>query len=273
MHLSPADAALFYKLMFGLQFSVSQQLKLLPAVKSLEAYSKVDQKAKISVRDRLYEHPDLIDAFVRENPTNLSDTELAIVAGWKNFVAGDFFLERYLKKYSIWLDGSSPTKVYGVLGITHSIEDTLHRSYLPLRVKGVLLPFKGQIIYDGLLAPYNISFGSGIRASLREEYLAAKQNNRIIESLEPLATPSTRKVAKPAHDWRNEIAEIVKLTSQLKGQNVPIQSEAFSLLKAAAELAQATVQQPDDLAAVERQQKKVQRALRKLETALERAES
>jgi hypothetical protein len=32
------------------------------------------------------------------------------------------------------------------------------------------------------------------------------------------------------------------------------------------------VQAPDDLAEVERQQKKVQRALRKLETALERAE-
>ena len=69
------------------------------------------------------------------------------------------------------------------------------------------------------------------------------------------------------------MAEIVKLTSQPKGQNVPIQSETFSLLKAAAELAQAAVQEPEDLNEVERQQKKVQRALRKLETVLGRRSS
>jgi hypothetical protein len=123
-----------------------------------------------------------------------------------------------------------------------------------------------------LLSTYNVIFGSGIKASLREEYLAAKQNGRIVESLDaPVALPSAKK-AKPARDWRTEVEAIVKLTSQLKGQNAPIQTEAFSLLKAAAELAQAAVQAPDDLAEVERQQKKVQRALRKLETALERAE-
>jgi hypothetical protein len=272
MYLSTADAALFYKLMFGLQFYVSQQLKLQPTIKSQEAYNKLDQPAKLAVRAALYEQPALIDAFVKKNPANLPDTELAIVASWQGFIAGDFFIERYLKKYSIWIGGESTTKVYGVLGITHSIEDVLHRSYLPMRVKSVLLPFKGQIIYDGLLSTYNVIFGSGIKASLREEYLAAKQNGRIVESLDaPVALPSAKK-AKPARDWRTEVEAIVKLTSQLKGQNAPIQTEAFSLLKAAAELAQAAVQAPDDLAEVERQQKKVQRALRKLETALERAE-
>ena len=38
-----------------------------------------------------------------------------------------------------------------------------------------LLPFKGQIIYDGLLSPYNIFFGSGIKSSLHEEYIKKQQ--------------------------------------------------------------------------------------------------
>jgi hypothetical protein len=271
MHLSPEDAALFYKLMFGLQFYVSQALKLQPAVKSAEAYAKLSQQDKLAARDALYKQPALIDAFVQTNPAGLSAAELALVSSWKQFVAGDFTIERYLKKYSIWIDDGSPPNVYGVLGITHSLEEIVPRARLPIRVKAVLLPFKGRIIYDGLLSGYNVFFGGGITSSLQEEYMTAKQNGRILESLEA-AAPPTRKAAKPARDWRNEMAEIVKLTSQLKGQNVPFQGEAFSLLKAAAELAQATVQQPDDLDEVEKQTKKVQRALRKLETALQRAE-
>jgi hypothetical protein len=272
MHLSPADAAVFFKLTFGLQFYVSQQLNLQPTVKSLEAYAKLGQQDKMPVRDAVYAHPELIDAFVQANPTGLAKDELALVTSWKQFVAGDFYIERYLKKYSIWIDDSTPAKVYGVLGITHGLEEIIPRARLPIRVKAVLLPFKGRIIYDGLLSGYNLFFGSGISSSLQEEYMTAKQNGRILETLEPSAVPPTRKAAKPARDWRNEMAEIVKLTGQLKGQNVPIQSEAFSLLKAAAELAQAAVQEPENLDEVERQQNKVERALRKLETALERAE-
>lgn len=131
------------------------------------------------------------------------------------------------------------------------------------------MPFKGQIIYDGLLIPYNILFGGGIKAELKEEYLAAKQNGRILETLTPTAAAPT---TKPRRDWREEIAAIVKLASQLKGQNVPVQSEAFALLKTVAELAQVAVQQADHQTELEKQRKKVQRALDKLEAVLYRME-
>jgi len=48
----------------------------------------------------------------------------------------------------------------------------------------VLLPWKGRIISDGLFTIYNISFGSGIRGSIRESYLQAKAAG-IITSLDP----------------------------------------------------------------------------------------
>lgn len=272
MYLAEADAALFYKLMFGLQFYVSQQLNLQPKAKTQEAYNKLDQQTKLKVRNEVYKHPDLIDAFVQENPANFSAEELAIVVEWKHFVAGDFFIERYLKKYSIWVGDGSPAKVYGVLGITQSIEEIIDRAYLPLRVQSVLLPFKGRIIYDGLLIPYNVLFGGGIKDELKEEYLAAKQNGRILETLTPTTAAPTASTAKSRRDWSAEITEIVTLTGQLKGQNVPVQSEAFGLLKAAAELAQLAVQQADHQTELDKQRKKVQRALDKLEAVLYRME-
>jgi len=273
MYLTEADAALFYKLMFSLQFYVSQQLNLQQKAKTQEAYNKLDQQTKLKVRNAVYEHPAMIDAFVKENPANFAAAELAIVAEWKHFVVGDFFIERYLKKYSIWIGGGSPAKVYGVLGISQPIEDFIDRSYLPLRVQSVLLPFKGQIIYDGLLIPYNILFGGGIKAELKEEYLAAKQNGRILETLMSTAAAAPiASAAKPRRDWSAEIAEIIKLTGQLKGQNVPVQSEAFGLLKAAAELAHLAVQETDHQTELEKQRKKVQRMLDKLAAVLYRME-
>ena len=57
------------------------------------------------------------------------------------------------------------------------------RSYLPVYIKTVLLPFKDKIIYDGLMQTYNIHFGGGIKRSLKETYMKAKQNGKIITSL------------------------------------------------------------------------------------------
>lgn len=184
MHLSVEDATLFYKLMFALQFDVSQQLNLAPRVTSQAAYNELDQKTKLVVRDALYEQPALIDRFVGENPAQLTTAELAIVASWQNFVAGDFYIERYVQQASIWIAAEPPANVYRVVGITQSLEEIIDRFDLPLRVSSVLLPFKGQIIYDGLLSTYKILFGTGVKSSLREEYRVAKQNGRIIESLE-----------------------------------------------------------------------------------------
>lgn len=183
MYLSPEDATLFYKLMFSLQCYVSQQCALEPTIASPEAYSKLAQQAKLVVRNALYAQPALIDRFVNENPFSFVDDALAIVASWKNFVAGNFYIERYLPHYSIWIATAPPANVYQVCGITHSLEEIIERVYLPLQVKAVLLPFKDQIIYDGFLSTYPTRLGGGLKVALRQEYMTAKEQGRILERL------------------------------------------------------------------------------------------
>ena len=91
---------------------------------------------------------DLIDAFVSENPFRLSEDELEIVRSWKDLVAGEFYVYRCLKKYTVFLTTGEPVVAYGVLSLTDSFEDLIgHR--LPHLCKTVLLPFKGRIVYDG----------------------------------------------------------------------------------------------------------------------------
>ena len=276
MKLSPQDATLYYKLLWPLQFYVNQQLKIIPDVESVEEYrGLLTQDEKLLVRDAMYENIHLLDAFVAENPAGFSADELAIVQSWKHFVAGQFFIERFLKKAAYLITAEGPSTVYAVFGLQDSIEEIFAYLKPPILVEAVLLPFKGHIIHDGLLQSSSIYFGSGIRESLKEIYMAAKQNGRIIESLEPgwpIAEERTNRQAVVEKDWRPAVEAIVKASKKLKGQGVPIQSEAFALLKASARLAQAAVDQSDDLDALWNEGKKVNRALRRLQTVLNRAE-
>ncbi len=102
--------------------------------------------------------------------------------------------------------------------------------------------------------------------------MAAKQNHRIIETLEPERQQKKPASRKPPGDWGPVVDELVKTTGKLKGGQSPVQGTAFSLLKASARLAQAAIHDPDDLDALRKLEASVRRALRRLETVLERAE-
>ena len=117
---------------------------------------------------------------------------MEIVASWKHALVGRFYIFRYLAKYTVFLSAAdSPNKAYGVLGLADPIEEVVG-PYLPVLVNAVLLPFKGQIIYDGLLAPYSISFGGGVRRMLNEDYNQAKEAFGIITSLPEGSQPPPR---------------------------------------------------------------------------------
>lgn len=269
MKLATTDADLFYKLMWRLQFYVNRQRQILADVASLEDYEDRSMEDKAPVRKALWENPELIDAYFAANPDGLSAEELAIVLKWKRFVRGNFQIFRFLKKHTIFIGEKS--QVYGVLGLHDSLEDMFWGRKPPIMVEAVLLPFKGKLVYDGMMGIYGVYFGGGIRSGLNEEYMTAKQNDRIITTLEPELDKPARKPKKPAKDWRPEVDALVKQTARMKG-GPAIQSSAFSLLRASADLAQATVHNPGDLDELWNLERRVRTNLSRLQTVLSRDE-
>lgn len=270
MNIAHEDSALFFRLMWEVQFYVNQKLDILPDVKSVEKYARLPSEEKIKARDALYQHPELLEAFVSENPAKLSSDELEIVKSWKRPVVGDFYVMRFLKKYVVFMSSAEPVQFYGVLGLYEPLEAVLGWQSPPIMVKAVLLPFKGRIIYDGLLMSYSIYFGPGFRGSFNESYQRAKQRGGIIENLDPGGVVVQPKPKKPARDWRPEVDSIVEMAEKLGRAENKVQSQAFSLLKASAKLAQATARAPADYDDVYEQGRRVSRALKQLQTALER---
>jgi hypothetical protein len=216
MLLSPQDVGLFFKLHRALMFFVNQRLKLLPDdISSPDEFSSLSPQVRLKVRDAFLNHTDLIRSFVDENPANLNDEELAIVRSWQHLVAGNFYVFRELKKYTVFLSTDKQAVAYGVLALSQPLEE-LVGPYLPVLTQTVLLPFKDMIVYDGLLSSYNISFGPGIRRNLNQDFKEAKARHGIVTSFPmsdeplPVKAPKPRPVPKPpSREEKDEAVSVI----------------------------------------------------------------
>lgn len=180
MKLSQEDVALFYDVFFKLVDYTNDRYQVVPGLKKTSGNDDVDPTAIMPVRDKLWENDDVINHIVSDNPFCFAEREMSLVASWGRRVVGDFHIYKHLKKYTVFMGNGS---LYGVIGIATSIEELFPSFALPRYSKAVLLPFEGKIIYDSLISTYNITYGSGIRKSLNEEYRELKSNSGIITTL------------------------------------------------------------------------------------------
>ncbi|MEI6065071.1 MAG: hypothetical protein WCQ26_10805, partial [Pseudanabaena sp. ELA748] len=133
---------------------------------------------------------------------------------------------------------------------------------------------QGRIIYDGLMQVYKVSFGGGIKRSLSETYLQAKQNNKIITTLERVKKSDRKAFVEVEQEniWINEIEQLKSLSKKLKGGEgqQAINSPVFSLVKASIALADKALLDASDIDALTKELQKVERAVRKVENTLDR---
>jgi hypothetical protein len=113
MQVTVEEGKLFYKLFSALLGYVNRKLDVVPEQFSESSeYTSLPPQTRGKVRDALFEHRELIDQFVAENPAGLSPEELEIVASWKHALVGRFYIFRYLKKHTIFLSERGPHNRY-----------------------------------------------------------------------------------------------------------------------------------------------------------------
>lgn len=192
--LAPDEVQLVFRLHGALMFYVNEQLQIVPGLSSPERVFALPPDSRRQVRDALVAHPELINAFVQENPASLPDEERQIVQSWQHFVAGSFFVFRHLKNYTVFLSEQQRI-AYGVLALHDPFESLVGPS-LPILTKAVLLPLRDKIVYDGLLVGFNVSFGGGVKRRLNETFKEAKERmGGIVTSLP--ATPRLKTKSEP----------------------------------------------------------------------------
>ena len=238
MNLTTAEADLYFDLMWKLHWYTNSEHQIVSSFKSPEIYSSESSiEDKMEVRQYLFNNIEsIVKSFTKKNPFNLVEEKLLIIHSWQKYIQGNFFIERLLKKYAIFIRQDSD-EVYGVLGLYESLSEVINKRNLPVCVQVILLPFQGKIIYDGLLQPYPLFFGSGITGELKQIYLEAKQNHQIIINLEQDFHPV--ETLTPIKDWNPEIKELIAKAKKLRGGSgqPAIYSPIFSLIKLSLDLA------------------------------------
>ena len=199
MILAAHETERFYRIWFAMLSYANRRLQLMRDLPVSPHQGSIDVQDAYKVATAVWADDALRHGFIKENPARLPPEDLALARSWDRRVAGDFYIFRFLKKYTVLIDQSEYARVYGVLGLVSPIEDVI-RGPLPILARMTLLPFDGRITYDGLLAPYNVYFGSGIRGNLNDIYRLANERGAIITSLEApaLASPqqSRAEIAK-----------------------------------------------------------------------------
>lgn len=174
MRLEQSDAELFYRLWFPLLDFVNSKYHVCPETEKIDQTTGVDACDAKVIADYLWSHTGVIEEYLEVS--KLPDEYAQVVAGWKRCKPGRYILERHLKRGSVFISAKDGT-VYIVKGLFSTWAEMLGES--PVLLDAVLIPFRGSIISDGLVVPYNIHFGKGATDDFKEVYMNAKRNQTI----------------------------------------------------------------------------------------------
>lgn len=166
--LSPAECREFYLIWYGLMGFVNEREGVVKAKIKAEYPNKVNDMIVHKVREVVWENPELIDVYISE--ALLPQEEIEILKLWKtNHKKGMFFILEYRSEYALVIgqNEEGEDRLYGIRGISNSIEDILNRD-LPIQVETVLLPFKGKIIYDSFISSLPVEFGKGAKVAFED---------------------------------------------------------------------------------------------------------
>lgn len=184
MQLAPAQVTRFYQIWFSLLRFANTKRRVVD--QSLLLGESLNPNDAGLVRDVLWSDDQLLQDYIRENPSKLSDTDLAVVQSWRWRVSGSFLVVKHLKKYSVMISNESThstnSKVYGVVGLNTPFGEMLYD--LPCMINTTLVPFEGKITFDSLFTMYPVQFGRNIAGTLNRDYQNAKKNGAVIESLD-----------------------------------------------------------------------------------------
>jgi hypothetical protein len=117
MILPPTGARRFFRLYWGLNAYVNQQLAVIPKQFTTDSFKDIPIAELTVVRDALVANPELLQRYLAEDPHQLSSADRDIVSSWHLLRAGQFVVVRHLKKYSVFLDDKPPDHLYGVVGL------------------------------------------------------------------------------------------------------------------------------------------------------------
>ncbi len=185
-----------------------------------------DPKVMQRVRTAGFADPAHVAAYREQNPHRLTDAELGEITAWQEHgLPGRFLALQQRKDGCLLMSMERTPAVYLVLGLTQPLGD--FTPFLPCYVETRLLPWRGHVVTDGLVAPLMVHFGGSMSASFKQEAKEIIATRGLITTL-PAGTASAPdpavllkyylSTAATRRDFAREIGELRRQSPELETQ-------------------------------------------------------
>jgi hypothetical protein len=121
-----------------------------------------------------------------------------------------------------------------------------------------------------MLKMYPIFWGKNIRAELNDTYMRAKQKGHIVTTLESDQVSPSKPPPKPKKDWSPMAEEVVRMSEKIRGGDA-VENAALGLLRVSARLAEAVAKGSRDIDEMRQLRHAVWKALKRVDTSLNRS--
>lgn len=163
------------------KYKICNIFKSVSDLENLDLYDDEISSYIMTIRQKMYTHDNIQD-FSHTNPYKFTQNELSDVGLWSNYLSLQAYVISHLSSYTVIM--SENNVLYGIKSLKSDLAEMIPSQVLPVMINVIILPFEGDIIYDGFLSQLNISFGSGIKGSIKEEYNSIKALKGIYSNYE-----------------------------------------------------------------------------------------
>lgn len=171
------NSMMFFALRNLLLDYTNQKYNINKKLRNFDDICDAESEELIDIRDKLWENPNIIKNYLKENSNKLNDELISIIKSWnEKKINKEFVLYKYEDEYALFIDDYN---IYYVKGLEERIRDMIPEQKLPIFVKTVLLPLNDNIIYDSYIQQYNVSLGNNLRKIWHDNYKKLLKENKI----------------------------------------------------------------------------------------------
>ncbi len=165
--LSQKDADLFYKIYFALLEFTNKKYKINNNIK-IYKQEGINPYDITDIIDKYWENKEQITVeFCKNNPFKFTEEELKLASEFKKGKRSMFIICKYELEYTAFMELD---RIYMIKGINANIDEIIPYNTLPKAVITSIIPFKDNLIYDGILSEFSINLGINLEKAIENEY-------------------------------------------------------------------------------------------------------
>ena len=131
-------------------------------------HNRIDPYEIRDIVEKYWENKEKVtNEFCSVNPYKFTQEELNIAKEFKKGIRDIFIIARYELEYTALMNDD---KIYMIKGLNDNIDNLLPYTELPDIAMTSIIPFKNNLVYDGMLLGTNIKLGNNFEEMVEKEY-------------------------------------------------------------------------------------------------------